>query len=601
MKFRPRTWIFWGACLAATSVSEAAEYAPAPEDREVLRISRALQPIPDERWREIAGTRIQENYSIIKGDTLYDISNRLFGDPRYWPKIWALNNKSITNPHLIRPGTTIAFLPGTGSSLPEVLLQTAPLAAEVPEDPTGEKPTEIAEADIPPPVYLDEAEAEEEDESEPASQIVIRAEEYGQPVRADFAKEKTSALAKKRSREWRKLPRQTWEEVRMRRGQGELSTVQKVFRGNGVIRFEMPAFATSQPIDFLGTITGSNEVRSNLILGDLVAIEAEPGSLQIGEIYSVSGDPTEFLTPADEAMGFAYPLYGKVKIQSFDEERGVFLARITYSPVPFNRGMKVVPAIPAVGLLTPTPGPAPLEATVYVEHRDNTYMVSLGKQIFLNRGVADGVTPGMVFQVFAYADLNTNRPVTSQNILLQAEAMVIQVSDHFSTAVVTQSALPISEGSTAKLLTRPEDLSHVPSVQQEDELDKLDNGKGLGPDEERELKQLEEWKGNPQPVPSPAPSEAPPPPAPTPEPTPEMLPDPQPTLGPGDELPPPGDASALPPPPPGDAPPLGEFLPAPPTAPAPTPASPTTSVPSAGPELPQSSGESQGLDNLLGQ
>ncbi|PLX71785.1 MAG: hypothetical protein C0614_14275 [Desulfuromonas sp.] len=42
-------------------------------------------------------------YTIVKGDTLWDISERFIDDPFYWPKIWA-DNPYIENPHLIFPG-----------------------------------------------------------------------------------------------------------------------------------------------------------------------------------------------------------------------------------------------------------------------------------------------------------------------------------------------------------------------------------------------------------------------------------------------------------------------------------------------------------------
>ena len=42
-------------------------------------------------------------YTIVKGDTLWDIAERFIDDPFYWPKIWA-DNPYIENPHLIFPG-----------------------------------------------------------------------------------------------------------------------------------------------------------------------------------------------------------------------------------------------------------------------------------------------------------------------------------------------------------------------------------------------------------------------------------------------------------------------------------------------------------------
>lgn len=50
----------------------------------------------------------QETYIhvVVKGDTLWDICEGLYGNPWVWPKVWQLNPQ-ITNPHWIYPGTEL--------------------------------------------------------------------------------------------------------------------------------------------------------------------------------------------------------------------------------------------------------------------------------------------------------------------------------------------------------------------------------------------------------------------------------------------------------------------------------------------------------------
>jgi nucleoid-associated protein YgaU len=72
-----------------------------------------INPTSEDIWSQANSKQTSRVYEVQKGDTLWSISKVLFGDPNFWPKLWAINKQGILNPHFINPKMKIFFFEGS--------------------------------------------------------------------------------------------------------------------------------------------------------------------------------------------------------------------------------------------------------------------------------------------------------------------------------------------------------------------------------------------------------------------------------------------------------------------------------------------------------
>ena len=86
--------------MTATEAAIAAMNEPAPSDQPAATAQLIRPDAPT-------------NYTVKRGDTLWDISAVFLKDPWFWPEIWQINPQ-VENPHLIYPGDVLSLAVGAG-------------------------------------------------------------------------------------------------------------------------------------------------------------------------------------------------------------------------------------------------------------------------------------------------------------------------------------------------------------------------------------------------------------------------------------------------------------------------------------------------------
>jgi len=53
----------------------------------------------------------ERTYTVVRGDTLWDISQKFYDNPHLWPALWALNQDRMSNPHRLSVGDVLIIYP----------------------------------------------------------------------------------------------------------------------------------------------------------------------------------------------------------------------------------------------------------------------------------------------------------------------------------------------------------------------------------------------------------------------------------------------------------------------------------------------------------
>ena len=383
-------------------------------------------PTTDEAWDAARKKADSREYELQPGDNLWELSEVLFGDPQYWPKIWSLNSDSVSNPHQVKKGFKVMFSLG-GEEPPRVDLVKEGAA------PSGNAANNSTAVEVVSP-----------EEVNPFENMVI---EIPPPAKAPRP---VSGLPTSLPTWSFRSPPDQISSVDFRRDFKQLTDVQQ-FLPFSVVSVEPKAEGRIVETQDAGEFAMDG-------LEVFVHFSAPPTA----EKYLVIQPGEQIFDPFRKRTTYERRHVGELQLLGIvNSRRKIYRAKVLHSLLPVQKGAEVIsgafPVVPTVN-----EKPASLEANVRVFGGPLALQRKLGAEgyyVFLSGGESKGLRAGQLFALRKFSKLRNPKTWIEENEKKIGEVLIVHTDRNVSTGLVLASSEEILTGDYVSALDAASEVS----------------------------------------------------------------------------------------------------------------------------------------------
>ncbi|MFT6603547.1 MAG: hypothetical protein ACJARO_001057, partial [Bacteriovoracaceae bacterium] len=148
-----------------------------------------------------------------------------------------------------------------------------------------------------------------------------------------------------------------------------------------------------------------------------------------------------------DRTGYRYTVTGQIK--TIRKTNHLWECQIFELSGLIRRGDRVTIYTPKITKIVKTFNKRNIEAAIIGAFNNTANGMSFGDVVYIDRGRADGVEMGTVFETFSFKDRNTEKRITPDPTYKTGELTVITLTDNFATALITNSSNEVSMGAIA--------------------------------------------------------------------------------------------------------------------------------------------------------